>query len=85
MRPNSQHPRGLTRAQCESYNKDGYLVLPDAFPADQPTELLEEAYDVMKRVTQGGEGVTRHDLSGSVVEERPSPIGRVLATFEPGQ
>lgn len=79
-------PRGvLTQAQRESYNKDGYIILPGAFDDSQGTNLLEEARNVIKRISTGGEGITRHDMSGSDgPKKRPSPIGRVLATFEPG-
>ncbi|KAL8860246.1 MAG: hypothetical protein Q9178_003217 [Gyalolechia marmorata] len=79
-------PRGvLTQAQCASYDKNGYIILPDAVPDSQGTELLEEARNVMQRIFTGGEGITRHDVSsGSGAKQRPSPIGRVLATFEPG-
>ncbi|KAI4229277.1 MAG: hypothetical protein L6R36_001025 [Xanthoria steineri] len=78
-------PRGvLTRAQRESYNKDGYIILPGAFDDSQGTTLLEEVRNVIKRISTGGEGITRHDMSGSDgPKKRPSPIGRVLATFEP--
>ena len=85
LRADSPPPQGLTQAQCESYNKEGYLILPDAIPASQLTELLEETYDTLKRITQGGKGIARHDASGGGVEKTPSPIGRLLATFEPGQ
>lgn len=37
----------------------------------------------MKRISEGGEGIIRHNISGSG-ENAPSPIGRILATFEPG-
>lgn len=78
-------PRGfLTEAQRESYHKDGYIVLPGAITESQATNLLEEAQNVIKRISTGGEGITRHDMSNSGTK-RPSPIGRVLATFEPGQ
>ncbi|KAI4281010.1 MAG: hypothetical protein L6R38_004004 [Xanthoria sp. 2 TBL-2021] len=74
----------LTQAQRESYNKDGYIILPGAFDDSQGTNLLEEARNVIKRISTGGEGITRHDMSGSGgAKKRPSPIGRVLATFEP--
>ncbi|KAL8906254.1 MAG: hypothetical protein Q9171_006341 [Xanthocarpia ochracea] len=78
-------PRGvLTQAQRASYDKNGYIILPDAVPDSQGTELLEEARNVMQRIFTGGEGIIRHDVSsGSGVKQRPSPIGRVLATFEP--
>lgn len=74
----------LTRAQREFYNENGYLVLPDALTAKQAVESLEEARSVMKRISEGGEGIKRYDAS-SGGGEMPSPIGRVLATFETGQ
>ncbi|KAL8846823.1 MAG: hypothetical protein Q9221_008109 [Calogaya cf. arnoldii] len=79
-------PRGvLTQAQRERFEKDGFMVLPGAFDASQGTDLLEEAHNVIKRISTGGEGITRHDMSGNDgAKKRPSPIGRVLATFEPG-
>ncbi|SLM37744.1 Phytanoyl-CoA dioxygenase [Lasallia pustulata] len=73
----------LTQAQRESYHKDGYLVLPDTLSTNQVGEVLKEAQNLMKRIHQGGEGITRHDISrngGNV----PSPVGRILATFETG-
>ncbi|KAL9002913.1 MAG: hypothetical protein Q9188_004186 [Gyalolechia gomerana] len=82
LRGESQ-PGVLTQAQCESYKTDGYLVIPDAITSDNANGLLNEAHSVMKRVSQGGEGIIRHDISGDG-ENVPSPIGRILATFEPG-
>lgn len=38
----------------------------------------------MKRISKGGDGITRHNVPTSG-GKRPSPIGRVLATFETGQ
>ncbi|KAL8994345.1 MAG: hypothetical protein Q9169_005652 [Polycauliona sp. 2 TL-2023] len=77
-------PRGvLTQAQSESYKKDGYIILPGAFDDSQGTDLLEEARNVIQRISTGGEGITRHDMSGNSGAKRLSPIGRVLATFEP--
>ncbi|KAL8673983.1 MAG: hypothetical protein Q9168_001626 [Polycauliona sp. 1 TL-2023] len=77
-------PRGvLTQAQRESYHKDGYIVLPHAFDESQGAAVLEEARNVIKRISTGGAGITRHDMSGNSGAKRPSPIGRVLATFEP--
>ncbi|KAL8950200.1 MAG: hypothetical protein Q9222_003747 [Ikaeria aurantiellina] len=73
----------LSEAQCKSYATDGYLVIPDAITNDEATKLLNVAHTVMKRVSEGGEGITRHEISGDGAET-PSPIGRVLATFEPG-
>lgn len=66
------------------YNRNGYLVLPDALTAAEAAGLLEEVRHVMKRISEGGKGITRHDVSGSGVKGL-SPVGRVLATFEPGQ
>lgn len=83
MRDERQPLQILSQAQCESYNKNGYLILPDALTVDQATELLGDARDVMKRISEGGEGIIRHDISGSGAKKL-SPIGRVLATFEPG-
>ncbi|KAI4173151.1 MAG: hypothetical protein LQ343_003078 [Gyalolechia ehrenbergii] len=62
---------------------DGYLVIPDAISSDNANGLLNEAHNLMKRVSEGGEGIIRHDISGDG-ENVPSPIGRILATFEPG-
>ncbi|KAI4273896.1 MAG: hypothetical protein LQ337_004308 [Flavoplaca oasis] len=78
-------PRGvLTQAQRESYSKDGYIVLPGGVDDSQGTDLLEEVHNVIKRISTGGAGITRHDMSGnSGAKKRPSPVGRVLATFEP--
>ena len=75
---------GLTQNQIEQYNKNGYLVFPDAIPANEAAELLEGVRNVMKVVSEGGKGIVRHDFSsgeGKVL----SPVGRVIATFEPGQ
>ena len=80
-----EQSRGLlTQAQCESYKSDGYLVLPGAFADSQGTALLEEARTVIERIATGGEGITRHDVS-SPGTKRPSPINRVIATFETGK
>ncbi|KAL9106365.1 MAG: hypothetical protein Q9187_008568 [Circinaria calcarea] len=84
LRAESPNVQGLTAAQCEVYNRNGYLVLPDALTAAEAAGLLEEARHVMKRISEGGKGFTRHDVSGSGVKGL-SPVGRVLATFESGQ
>lgn len=67
----------------ESYQKNGYLVLPDALTDSQADNLLDEARNLMKRVLEGGKGITRHDIPSGA--KRLSPVGRILATFEPGQ
>ncbi|KAL8874391.1 MAG: hypothetical protein Q9198_006895 [Flavoplaca austrocitrina] len=36
----------------------------------------------MKRVSEGGEGITRHEIIGDGANA-PSPVGRIIATFEP--
>ena len=77
-------PTVLTQAQREFYNENGYLVLPNALTAKLAAESLEEVCGVMKCISEGGEGVIRHDAS-SGEGEIPSPIGRVLVTFETGQ
>lgn len=73
----------LTPAQCTAYKTDGYLVIPDAITSDEADKLLNEAHHLMKRVSEGGEGIIRHTVSAKG-EDVPSPIGRILATFEPG-
>ena len=77
------HLQGLTKAQCGFYNTNGYLVLPDALAANEAAMLLEEARHVMEGIATGGDGIIQHVLSGTT--KKPSPIGRVLATFETGQ
>lgn len=84
LRAETTDPTILTQAQREFYNENGYLVLPNALTAKQAAESLEEARSVMKCISEGGEGIIRHEAS-SGEEEMPSPIGRVLATFETGQ
>lgn len=78
-RPNSN----FVKVQRDFFNTNGYLVLLNVLAGDEAATLLEEARDVMKAIATGGEGVIRHVLSDTL--ERPSPIGRVLATFETGQ
>ena len=84
MRGEDANHRILTQAQCESYEKNGYLILPDVMSAEEAREFLDKSHQVMKRISQGGEGVKRHDMS-TVSAKRPSPVGRILATFEPGR
>ena len=84
MRGESPFPSVLTQAQCESYLKDGYLVLPGAISANQASNLVNEAQELIKRIYEGGEGITKHDISGTGAEI-PSAVGRILATFELGQ
>ncbi|KAL8648842.1 MAG: hypothetical protein Q9210_004757 [Variospora velana] len=81
LRGDYQNPE-LMPAQCTAYKTDGYLVIPEAITSDEVDKLLSEAHHLMKRVSEGGEGIIRHNVStkgGDV----PSPIGRILATFEP--
>ncbi|KAL9640755.1 MAG: hypothetical protein Q9164_000070 [Protoblastenia rupestris] len=76
---------GLVNAGTVVIHKDiaenGYLILLEVLTAAEAAELLREAYGAMKRISEGGEGIKRHDVSGGM--KRPSPIGRILATFEP--
>ncbi|KAL8794976.1 MAG: hypothetical protein Q9195_002558 [Heterodermia aff. obscurata] len=83
LRGEDANPRILTHAQCESYDKNGYLVLPDVMSVEEASRLLDKSHRVMKQISSGGEGVKRHDMS-TVGAKRPSPVGRILATFEPG-
>lgn len=75
--------QSLTPEHFESYQKNGYLVLPDALTDSQADNLLDEACNLIKRVSEGGKGITRHDIPSGA--KRMSPVGRILATFEPGQ
>ena len=84
LRARNPYRQGLTQAQCKSYNWDGHFILPDVLTAGEAAGLLEKARDVMKRCSEGGEGITRHDVSGER-GKTPSPSGRVLATFEMSQ
>ena len=52
--------------------------------AEEASRFLGRSHQVMKRISSGGEGVKRHDMS-AVGAKRPSPVGRILATFEPGR
>ncbi|KAI4235479.1 MAG: hypothetical protein LQ349_003147 [Xanthoria aureola] len=76
-------PRPLTQEQCNSYKKNGYLVISNASTSQEATNLLDTTYNVMKRVSEGGEGITRHEIIGDGANA-PSPVGRIIATFEPG-
>lgn len=60
-------------------------MIPNAITADQAAKLVAEARDVMDRVSKGGEGIIRHHVSDNDGKMIPSPIGRVLATFESGK
>lgn len=75
--------QGLTKEQRDFFNTNGYLALSNVLASSEATTLLEEARHVMRAIATGGEGIIRHVLSDTL--ERPSPIGRVLATFETGQ
>ncbi|KAI4182336.1 MAG: hypothetical protein L6R41_006050, partial [Letrouitia leprolyta] len=75
-------PRSLTQAQCQSYHKEGYLILPDAITSSEADNLLSTAHSIMKRVSEGGEGIIRHEITGNGANT-PSPVGRIIATFEP--
>lgn len=74
--------QGLTAAQCDSYNKNGYLVLPDVLTHNEAIDYLKEVHSVMRNIATGGEGIILHDMSSKT--NNASPIGRVLATFEGG-
>lgn len=83
LRGEDEGLKSLSSEHFESYQKNGYLVIPDALTDSQADKLLDEARNLMKRVFEGGKGITRHDIpSGG---KRLSPIGRIVATFEPGQ
>lgn len=84
MRGKSADPQELTQEQRDFYNRNGYLIIPHVLTAEEATSLLNDARDAMKRISKGGNGITRHDVSANG-GRRPSPIGRVLATFETGQ
>ena len=74
---------GLTRTQCKFYRTNGYLVVPGALATSRANELLDETDKLMKRVSQGDEGIILHDLSRHETKGL-SPVGRIFATFEPG-
>ncbi|KAL9118185.1 MAG: hypothetical protein Q9187_005274 [Circinaria calcarea] len=74
---------GLTQTQCRSYYENGYLVVPNALTISQAEDLLNQAHALKKHVSEGGEGIIRHNVS-SQRSKTPSPVGRILATFEPG-
>ncbi|KAL9640692.1 MAG: hypothetical protein Q9204_000603 [Flavoplaca sp. TL-2023a] len=76
-------PRPLTQEQCNSYKTNGYLVVSNAITSEEATNVLDTTHNVMKRVSEGGEGIIRHEIMGDDANA-PSPIGRILATFEPG-
>ena len=86
MRGDSPRPQlsALTQTQRESYHENGFLVIPNALTTAQADELLNEAHTLMKRVSEGTEGIVQHDIS-TPGAKTPSPVGRVIATFEPGQ
>lgn len=75
-----EDPKPLTQAQCDKFSKDGYIVLPDALSMNTTGQLLKEARDLMDMIYEGGGNIIRHE-SG----QEPSPVGRMLATFEPGK
>ena len=82
LRTEDSNCKGLTAAQCQFYQKNGYLVLPDILTSEETDALLNEAHDTMKYIAKGGKGVILHNATEV---ELPSPAGRVLATFETGQ
>lgn len=67
---------------CKNDQTD--LIIPHVLTAEETTSLLNDARNVMKRISKGGKGITRHDVYANG-GRRLSPIGRVLATFETGQ
>ena len=77
-------PRPLRQEQCKYYKTNGYLVIPNAISSEEANELLDTTQNVLQRVYEGGEGIIRHDISGDGANV-PSPVGRIIATFEPGQ
>lgn len=53
-------------------------------PENQSVELLDEARHLIDRVSKGGEGITRYDLSSGGAK-RLYPVGHIMATFEHGK
>lgn len=74
---------GLTKTQRNSFNRDGYMVVPEALSSVNIIALLKEAYNVMDDIAMGAYGTIQHLVSAEA--PGPSPNGRVLATFEAGQ
>lgn len=77
LRAETEVPKPLTQAQCDKFSQDGYIVLPNTLSINTTDQLLKEALDVMDTIYKDGMNVIRHE-SGQV----PSPVGRMLATFE---
>ena len=73
----------LTVDQIESYNMNGYLVVPNVLTPDETYALHGEAKGVMNKILEGGPGVTQYDVAS--LGAQPSSIGRELATFETGE
>lgn len=84
LRGKSADPHEFTQEHRDFYNTNGYVILPEILTADEASSLLNDARDVMARISKGSDGIMTHDISTSGGKP-PSPIGRVLATFETGQ
>ena len=82
LRGEGERLKSLSSEHFGSYKKNGYVVIPDALTGSQADKLLDEACNLMKRVFEGGKGIKRHDIPNGA--KRLSPVGRILATFEPG-
>ena len=79
------HVPALTEAQIKVFKSDGYLLIPDALTASESGALLDEAQEVIRTVTKGEDGITEYDGSDESTIQQLSPVGSVLATFEPGE
>ncbi|KAL8853699.1 MAG: hypothetical protein Q9221_001510 [Calogaya cf. arnoldii] len=79
--PSDPNAQALTRAQCDFYARNGYLILPDTLDINQVSDLLQEAHRVIRDIRNSGGAYPRYDTFGGELET-PSPVGRVLARYE---
>lgn len=84
LRGKSADPHEFTQEQRDFYNTNGYVILPDVLTAEEASSLLNDARDVMTRVSKGSDRIVNHDISISGGKP-PLTIGRVITTFETGQ
>lgn len=54
-----QNEEGLTPEQLQTYNNDGYLIIPDALDASTTASLLQEANEMLSNFSTGDHPMTK--------------------------
>ncbi len=73
--------RTLSQAELDRYDEEGYLVIPDAVPAQRLADAIAETERMMDVAATITEGTTMLDVAPSHTPEKPR-IRRIKSQHE---